>query len=195
MISIIFHSVCGNTYLLADKFYQTFKNYTKDVNIYRVKDNNLRALRDTFPVAKEFYNEIIKIPETSPDQLLKSKLIIMGSPTYFGNVSAEMKAFMDSFADFWINADFAGKYFASFSSAGSLEGGIEKCLGTLNTFAQHMGMVPIPPPANLYADDKFGSAYGITHYSGRLADLRPSEHKLEIVEKYVEYLNKFINWN
>jgi len=32
-VSIVFHSVCGNNYLIAKDFYEQFKSHDADVNI------------------------------------------------------------------------------------------------------------------------------------------------------------------
>lgn len=184
-ISIIFHSVCGNTFLMAKGFYNSLKAQNKDVHLYRIKDDDLEKWVDTFPVAKEFFNEMKKIPIAEPEVMLESDYIILGSPTYFGNVSSEMKAYMDSASIFWIDGKLVGKKLTAFTSSSNAEGGGDLCLQAINTFGQHMGMSSIPIPANLSSNKNF-PAYGFIHYSGGLGDQRPNDDLYSAIKKYTE---------
>ncbi|MCY6371672.1 flavodoxin family protein [Clostridium ganghwense] len=170
-VSIVFHSVCGNTYLMAKQIYKNFSDKEVDVCIYRVKDDDLKEIAKNIPVANEHLSEILKVPIINLDKILESDYIFLGSPTYFGNVSAEMKSFMDSFSPLWADAKLFGKRVISFTTCGTAEAGGENCLKAINTFAQHLGMINIPIPSNL-VPDKSNSAYGLLHCSGNMGDNR-----------------------
>lgn len=173
-ILIVFHSVCGNTYLMAKEIYLNFCNKKIDVEMYRVKDEDLIETAKQIPIVNEYLDEILQVPIISLDKVLESDYIFLGSPTYFGNVSAEMKAFMDSFAPFWVDAKLLGKKLVSFATGGSLEGGAESCLRSINAFGQHLGMVNIPIPSNL-VPGKSTYAYGLFHNSGSMGHNRLDE--------------------
>lgn len=186
-ISIIFHSVCGNTYKMAKMFDDAFKNLDCEVGIFRAKDDDLQKWSEMFPSATEVYEKLSIIPLVKPEVFKNSDLIILGSPTYFGNVSAEMKVVMDSTSIYWIDAALAGKKLAVFSSCASREGGAALCLKSMITFGQHMGMIHIPLPTNLVVNCEI-NAYGITHYSGNFADSRPDAEVNSLIKSYTEYL-------
>lgn len=172
-ISIVFHSVCGNNFLVAKEFYKEFKNLNADVQMLRVQDPNLEELAKQFTIAGQYKNEILNIEEAHVEKLLDSDIIIFGSPTYFGNVSGAMKVFMDSFSTYWPDAKFWGKKSFAFTTAGNSEGGGDLCLNAINIFAHHMGMTPVPVPGNLVSGQSF-PAYGLIHYVGDYSNLRPS---------------------
>lgn len=186
-ISIVFHSVCGNSYLMAKEFYNEFKNYDTEVQILRVKDPNYVELAKQFTVAGQYKNEIMNIDEADVEELLDSDIIIMGSPTYFGNVSGAMKSFMDSFAPYWTNAAFWGKKLFAYTTVGTTEGGGDMCLNAINIFGQHMGMINVPVPSNLLAIQSF-PAYGLVHYSGDYANMRPSREVILAIKEMTERL-------
>lgn len=186
-ISIVFHSVCGNTYLVAKEFYNEFKNYDADVQILRVNDPSYAELAKQFTVAGQYKNEISNIDEADVEKLLESDIIVLGSPTYFGNVSGAMKAFMDSFAPYWTNAAFWGKKLFAFTTVGTTEGGGDMCLNAINIFGQHMGMINVPVPANLLSIQNF-PAYGLVHYSGDYANMRPSREVVLAIKEMTERL-------
>jgi len=172
---------------MAIMFKKALDKLDCDVAIFRAADSDLQKWSKMFPAAQETYNELVSIPVAEPKVFKESDLVVLGSPTYFGNVSAEMKAVMDSTSIYWIEAALAGKKLAVFSSCASREGGAALCLKSMITFGQHMGMIHIPLPANLIANYEI-NAYGITHYSGNLADARPGREINELIKSYSEYL-------
>ena len=107
--------------------------------------------------------------------------VFLGSPTYFGLVSAQIKAFMDSLCDLWVDAELFGKKFGCFSSASTPQGGGDMCLLSMNLFAQHMGMTVLSVPSNL---GFVQPAYGISHASGPDSDIRPSKETLGAIDAY-----------
>jgi NAD(P)H dehydrogenase (quinone) len=186
-ISIVFHSVCGNNFLMAKEFYSEFSKYDTEVQILRVKDPNYAEFARQFTVAGQYKNDIFNIEEASVENVLESDIIIMGSPTYFGNVSAAMKAFMDTFSPYWTEAAFWGKKLFSFTSCSNGEGGGDMCLNAINIFGKHMGMIPVPVPANLLSSHSF-PAYGLIHYSGDYANMRPSRDVVLAIKEMTERL-------
>lgn len=183
-ITIVFHSVSANTYLMAKYFYEELSIQNPDVSLYRVADEDFETWCSLSPVSQEFAEEIRSIPIAVPEILLKSDHVFLGSPTYFGNVSSEMKSFMDSTASFWPESKLFGKKLTAFSSCGTPEGGGELCLQSINTFGQHMGMIPVPVPSNLLDGVSF-PAYGLLHYSGNQGDIRPNETLRNAIAKYI----------
>lgn len=183
--AIIVHSVCGNSYLLAKHFETCLKNQNKDVTLYRIQDADRSVWANIFPSAGEFANEIDALPTATADVLLQNDHIVLGCPTYFGNVSAEMKAFMDSASVFWVNAGLNGRTLTAFTSASNSEGGGGLCLQAINTFGQHVGMGSLPVPADLLPDISF-PAYGFITYSGSKGDQRPAEAIYRGIAAYCE---------
>lgn len=183
-VNLIFHSVCGNTYLMARQFMEAISATGSDCHIYRVEDSDLEELGDLFPQAKEYSEEIMAIPTAGPEALLECDMVVLGCPTYFGNVSAEMKTFLDSAAIYWQNASLFGKKLVVFTSVGDFTGGGDMCLKALINFAQHMGMIHIPVPSNLESGLSV-PAYGFIHVSGEKGDNRPDEKLYRSISAYV----------
>jgi NAD(P)H dehydrogenase (quinone) len=82
-----------------------------------------------------------KIQDTSVDDLLEPDGIIIGSPTYFGATTAEVKRFVDDSIKHFKKLE--GKVGAAFSSAGGVGGGGETAiLDILRAFLVHGMIVP-----------------------------------------------------
>lgn len=190
-VAIIFHSVQGNTYLLAKAFNEAFKNKGVDVGIFRVEDVDLDVTSKIFKTNDKSLAEIQAIPIAKPEAILNCKLAVIGSPTYFGNMSAEMKTYLDATAIYYMGAQLAGKKLAAFSSAGNSEGSADMCLKSIITYGQHMGMINIPAPANLMQGEPV-PAYGLMHYSYGKSHAALDEKLATLVEKYVDWLIQYM---
>lgn len=186
-VSIIFHSVCGNTYTMAKKFSEVFSKLGAEVTLARVEDSDLDELAGAFPIIAEKAEEIKSIRTAKPEDLLEADLVVIGSPTYFGSMSGEMKLFLDSTAPYWPEAKLAGKRLAAFTTASTSEGGGHLCLNSIITYGMHMGMLPQIVPANLVSGCDI-PAYGLISYTGPMADKRPDENEFKAVRAFSKLL-------
>ena len=94
--------------------------------------------------------------------------LILGSPTRFGNMAAELKYFIDQTLDIWISGELIGKPGAVFTSTGSLHGGQETTLLSMMLPLFHHGMllsgIPYTEPC-LSETKTGGTPYGASHVS------------------------------
>ena len=186
-ISIIFHSVCANNYLMAKAFYESLKSKNQNVSLFRVLDPDWVEQKNIPLAAKENIRNMVNIPIATPEVMLESDLIIMGSPTYFGNVSAEMKAYMDLSAKYWVKAQLAGKKLAAFTSTGNPQGGGDLCLQAIHSFGMYMGMLCVPVPTTLIPGE-YIHPFGIMHYSDSKYGEKLDSKTQRAIERFSEHL-------
>jgi NAD(P)H dehydrogenase (quinone) len=91
-----------------------------------------------------------KVENATLNDLLKADGIILGSPTYYGTMAAEMKAFIDRSVKY--HGKLEGKVGAAFSSGGGLGGGVETTVLDITKALLIHGMV--------VQGDPWGSHYG-----------------------------------
>ena len=92
--------------------------------------------------------------------------LILGSPTRFGNMAAELKYFIDQTLDVWISGELIGKPGAVFTSTGSLHGGQETTLLSMMLPLLHHGMLLVGIPYSepgLSETKTGGTPYGASH--------------------------------
>jgi NAD(P)H dehydrogenase (quinone) len=70
--------------------------------------------------------------------------IVFGTPTYFGNVSAEFKKFMEATGGIWYHQLWKNKLAAGFTNSSSRNGDKLNTLMSLSIFAAQHGMMWIP---------------------------------------------------
>ncbi|NMS88525.1 flavodoxin family protein [Clostridioides difficile] len=186
--AIIFHSVCGSTYLLARMYKEVLEEMNIEVDMFKVSDEVAKTLIQYYLInSKEYKDEFESINIIkSGKELLDYDVIFMGSPTYYGNVSGPMKMFMDSFSDIWVGAPLSGKIFGCFATAGSQHGGGELSLQAMNIFAQHMGMTLLSVPCTVRGGHP---AYGLLHIAGDNSDIKPSDDIKLGIRDYLKRLS------
>jgi NAD(P)H dehydrogenase (quinone) len=95
--------------------------------------------------------------------------LILGSPTRFGNMSAEMKGFLDGTSKQWMEGTLVGKPAAVFTSSSSMHGGQESTLLSMMTPLLHHGMLLCGLPfteSALSRTTSGGTPYGASHVAG-----------------------------
>ena len=93
--------------------------------------------------------------------------IMLGTPTRFGNTSAELKAFIDSLGGLWFQGKLNGKASGAFTSTLGPHGGNETTVVSLYIPMAHLGFIIVP---NGYTHEKIvqgvGTPYGSSSTSG-----------------------------
>jgi NAD(P)H dehydrogenase (quinone) len=100
------------------------------------------------------------------DDVRWADALALGSPTRFGNVSAQLKQFLDSTGPLWAAGELANKVATGFTSAGNRHGGNESTLLALYNTLHHWGAIVVAPG---YTDPSItqagGNPYGTAHAS------------------------------
>ena len=102
-------------------------------------------------------------PYVTLDDLKECAGLILGSPTYFGNMSAAMKYFIDSTSSLWMSGELINKPAAVFTATGSMHGGQESTLLSMMLPLFHHGMILVGLPYNeqaLFQTQGGGTPYG-----------------------------------
>jgi len=93
----------------------------------------------------ELSGKDIKEGRWSNDKILEildlSDAIIFGTPTYMGNISAQMKAFMEATGDRYFAQKWKNKIASAFTVSGGPSGDKLNSLITMGTFAMQHGMI------------------------------------------------------
>ena len=167
--AILFHSITGSCYDMAMTVQRQLAEQCMDSQVFRMADTDQAQWATTFDIAKDYYERIMAVPEVDISTMPEYDLLVICSPTYFGNVSAEVKTFMDDMACFWMNRKMAGKLVLACASASTPMGGGDMALQAISTFAHHMGMIPLP------VNTLSMPAYGLLHIAGEESQYRVSD--------------------
>ena len=121
-------------------------------------------------------------PVASPKELGDYDAIIFGSPTRFGNMTAQMRNFLDQTGSLWVNGSLVGKVGSVFTSTGT-GGGNESTIISFVTTLMHQGMIYVglpyacPELADI-SEVKGGSPWGAATIAGSDGSRQPSAKEL-----------------
>ncbi len=134
--------------------------------------------------ARAVWEQQKAIPVCTLEDLREADGVVFGSPTRYGNMTAQMKRFLDSTAQLWVEGAMEGKPAGLFTSTATAHGGQETTLLTMMVPLLHLGMivvgVPYSTPGMLHTEGRGGTPYGPTTLAGPRNDLRPAAEDLEI---------------
>jgi NAD(P)H dehydrogenase (quinone) len=133
-------------------------------------------------------NAHFKVDQAAPiatvDELPGYDAIILGIPTRYGRMSAQMANFLDQTGGLWARGALHGKVGSVMSSTATQHGGQETTLLSGITNLLHLGMVIVGLPYSYQGQmtlDEIvgGSPYGATTIAGGQGQRMPSQNELE----------------
>ncbi|AEJ04979.1 NAD(P)H:quinone oxidoreductase [Stutzerimonas stutzeri] len=135
---------------------------------------------------KAGYRTLQPADVASVAELPEYDAIVIGTPTRFGNMAAQMKNFLDQCGGLWADDRLVGKVGSVFTSTGSQHGGQESTILATHTVLLHLGMVIVGLPYSFKGQLRMdavtgGSPYGASTLAddGSGGDRQPSENELE----------------
>ena len=122
-------------------------------------------------------------PVAQPAELANYDAIVFGTPTRFGNMSGQMRNFLDQTGGLWMSGALVGKVGSVFTASATQHGGQESTILTFIPTLLHQGMVVVGLP---YSDQsqmgideiKGGSPYGASTIAGGQGERMPSQQEL-----------------
>lgn len=87
-----------------------------------------------------------KAPIATVDELPEYDAIIFGTGTRFGNMTSQMKNFLDQAGGLWAQGKLVGKVGSVFTSTATQHGGQESTILTFHPVLLHLGMVIVGLP-------------------------------------------------
>lgn len=186
-VNIIFHSLYGHVWRLAEAVAEGAKQVKgTEVGIFQVKetlsDDILKRMN-----AVEAKKQFLHVPIVTIDNLAEANAVIFGTPTRFGMMSAQMRAFLDSTGALWMNGALVGKVGSVFTSTGTQHGGQESTILSFHTTLLHHGMIVVGVP---YSEQRLlkmdeitgGTPYGASTMANVDGSRQPTGDELAIAK-------------
>jgi NAD(P)H dehydrogenase (quinone) len=180
-VLVLYYSSYGHIEQMAQAVAQGAREAQADVAVRRVPELVPHAVAQ-----RAGYKLEQAAPLATVDELPLYDAIIIGTPTRFGTMAAQMKNFLDQAGGLWAKDALVGKVGSVFTSTGSQHGGQEATLLTTHVTLLHLGMVVVGLPytykGQLRMDEiTGGSPYGASTLAddGHGGDRQPSESDLE----------------
>jgi len=187
-ILVVYYTMYGHTLQLAQAVAKGAEELSgAEVLLRRVKEfDEVNQIIDQNDAARQVREQQKDIPVCTVDDLRSADGVIFGSPTRYGNMTAQMKQLLDSTSSLWLNGEMEGKPAGLFTSTASTHGGQETTLLTMMVPLLHLGMlivgVPYSLPEMIHTEARGGTPYGATTIAGGQGELQPKPEDLAIAQ-------------
>jgi NAD(P)H dehydrogenase (quinone) len=178
-VLVLYYSAYGHIEQMAYAAAEGAKSAGAEVDVKRVPE-----LVSAEVAKSSGYKLDQKAPIATVDDLPKYDAIIFGSGTRFGNVTAQLRNFMDQTGGLWMKGSLVGKVGSVITSSATQHGGQESTILTFIPTLLHQGMVVVGLPyafqGQMGLDEiKGGSPYGASTITGADGSRQPSAIELE----------------
>jgi NAD(P)H dehydrogenase (quinone) len=165
-ILIAFYSRTGVTEALAKAIAEGAQSRGAEVRLRRARELVSPEIMARAPGWVETANAMngrYEAPSAADSEWADA--VIFGTPTRFGAISSELKAYIDGLGGLWAEGKLNGKAGSVFCSTSTLHGGNETTLVSIYNILAHLGLIIVPTG---YADPslyKAGTPYGASAVS------------------------------
>ncbi|MCY1392643.1 NAD(P)H dehydrogenase (quinone) [compost metagenome] len=181
-VLIVFYSRTRSTEILASAIAQGAIAEGAEVRLRRAREivshDVMQQVPGWFDNAQAMNQKYEKPTEADAEW---ADAIIFGTPTRFGSIASELKAYIDGLGGLWFAGKLNGKVGSVFGATSSKHGGNEATLLSIYGPMAHLGLIIVPLG---YADPamfKAGTPYGATHVSNH-DTLMPDEDHLAVAQ-------------
>ncbi len=182
-VLVLFYSAYGHIFNLA-------KAISEGINSVEGAEAIIKRVPEILPEkilvetgVAEAQKAFSHIPVVTIDDLENADAVIFGTPTRFGNMCSQMRAFLDGTGSLWQKGSLIGKAGSVFTSSATQHGGQESTILSFHTTLLHHGMVIVGLPYSFQGQMKTdeitgGSPYGASTIAGGAGERKPSENEL-----------------
>ncbi len=167
-VLIAFYSRNGSTEALANAIAEGARSEGAEVIVRRAREIVSRDIMEKangWTEAADAMNARYEAPTEADAE--HADAIIFGTATRFGNVSSELKAYIDSLGGLWFQGKLNGKVGSGFTSTSSVHGGNESTIISMYHPMAHLGLIIVPLGYGDPAMFKAGTPYGASTISGQ----------------------------
>ena len=165
--AIIYYSATGTVHTLARAAGEGAEKAGALVRLRKVAELAPPAAISANPAWDQHLRETADVAEASLDDLAWADVVLFGTPTRFGNVASQLKAFIDATGPLWMQGGLAGKVYSAFTASNTAHGGQETTLLALGNVFYHWGGIIVPPGYTDPVQFKSGNPYGTSHVAGQ----------------------------
>lgn len=192
-VLVVFYSAYGHVYKMAQAIVEGAREVPgTQVELKRVAELLPQDVLDKTGIS-EAQKPFANLPVAKIGDLEVADAIIVGTPTRFGNMCSQMRAFWDATGALWMKGSLVGKVGSVFTSTATQHGGQETTiLSTHNTLLHH-GMVIVGLPYTFTGQMRIdeitgGSPYGASTIAGGQGERMPSKNELDAARYQGRYV-------
>ncbi|MFB7293730.1 NAD(P)H:quinone oxidoreductase [Actinacidiphila glaucinigra] len=166
-LAIVYYSSTGTITEIAKELHDAAVKAGAEVRLVKTAELAPQAAIDTNPAWSAHHAATAHVPHATPEDIEWADAVILGTPTRFGNVSAQLKQFIDTLGGLWAEGKLIDKVFSGFVSSATSHAGQEATLLSLYTSIHHFGGITVTPGFTQPSKFIDGNPYGTSHVDGQ----------------------------
>lgn len=172
-LAVVYYSTYGTNHAMAETAAEAAKSVGAEVRLRKVRETAPEEVVKSQPAWAAQAARSTDIQEASAQDMEWANAYLFSSPTRYGVVASQLRAFIDTLGPIWQEGKLANKAASAMTSAQNPHGGQEfTVLGLYATF-MHWGAIIVPPgytDASLF--EAGGNPYGtsVTAADGSLSN-------------------------
>lgn len=185
-IMVLYYSMFGNTYLMAKAVCEGIEKEGCEAVLRTVPELVPDSAIQSNPAMKKAKDQQKAVKIAAVDELSGIDGIILGSPTRFGNMSSQLRNFLDQTGSLWMKGALVDKPAGVFCCTASMHGGQETTLISMIFTLMHHGSIIVGVPYSvkeLSETKRGGTPYGPTAVVGVTAEDKPTDTDLKIASE------------
>ncbi|MEU8245217.1 flavodoxin family protein [Nonomuraea sp. NPDC048916] len=159
-VAVIYYSSTGTVAEIAGELAETAEKAGAEVRLRPVAELALRGAIESNPAWVAHMAATAGLTVATADDMVWADAVIFGTPARFGNVSSQLKQFIDTLGGLQAKGLLADKVYSGFTSATTAHGGHEATLLALYHSVHHFGGILVTPG---YTDQVHDNPYGTSH--------------------------------
>ncbi|MGW3011971.1 NAD(P)H:quinone oxidoreductase [Streptomyces sp. NPDC001219] len=188
-VAVIYYSSTGTVAELARLIADTAEHAGADVRLRRAAELAPQTAIDANPAWAANAAATADIMEATHEDLLWADAVLFGTPTRFGNVTSQLKQYLDTLGGLWQQGKLADKVYSGFTASATRHGGQESTLLALYQTVHHFGGILVTPGYTDPAKFRDGNPYGTSHVGG--PDIPPDDDARTAARIQAERVVKF----
>ena len=165
-LAVIYYSSTGTIHGMAERLAEAGQKAGAEVRLRQVAELAPDEAIASNAAWSQHFDRTKHEPRATADDIVWADAVLFGTPTRYGNVSSQLKQFLDTLGPQWAQGQLADKVYAGFTASMTTHGGQESTLLALYNTIHHFGGLVVAPG---YTDPlKFadGNPYGVSHVTG-----------------------------
>ncbi|MEU1595462.1 NAD(P)H:quinone oxidoreductase [Streptomyces sp. NPDC005708] len=167
-LAIVYYSSTGTITEVAEELRDAGLKAGAEVRLLKAAELAPQAAIDSNPAWAANHAATADVPVATPADVEWADAVIFGTPTRFGNVSSQLKQFIDTLGGLWAEGKLANKVYSGFVSTATAHAGQESTLLALYNSVHHFGGIIASPGFTDPAKFVDGNPYGTSHVDGQL---------------------------
>ncbi|MEY2231986.1 MULTISPECIES: NAD(P)H:quinone oxidoreductase [Streptomyces] len=166
-LSIVFYSSTGTITEIAKELRDAGVKAGAEVRLVKAAELAPQSAIEANSAWAANHAATADVPEATPEDIEWADAVLFGSATRFGNISSQLKQFIDTLGGLWAQGKLADKVYSGFTSSATAHAGQETTLQALYTSVHHFGGIVVAPGFTDPVKFADGNPYGTSHVDGQ----------------------------